>query len=53
MIEYNDADNKRRQITIPAGTDLTGFIDDEGYTGFDFLLSKNLETDYWAGRLTK
>ena len=53
VIEYNDADNDRRQITIPAGTDLTGFIDENGYTGFDFLISKNLETDYWAGKLAK
>lgn len=52
VIEYTDA-GVRRQITIPAGTDLTGFIDDNGYTGFDFLVSKGLETDYWAGRLNK
>ena len=53
VIEYNDADNNRRQITVPAGTDLTGFIDENGYTGFDFLISKGLETDYWAGKLAK
>lgn len=52
VIEYTDA-GARHQITIPAGTDLTGFIDANGYTGFDFLVSKGLGTDYWAGRLNK
>ena len=53
VIEYTAADNSRHQITIPAGTDLTDFIDANGYTGFDFLVSKGLGTDYWAGRLNK
>lgn len=52
VIEYTDAGN-RRQITIPAGTDITSLIDDNGYTGFDFLVSKGYETDYWKGRLKK
>ena len=52
VIEYTDAGN-RRQITIPAGTDITSLIDDNGYTGFDFLVSKGYETDYWEGRLKK
>ena len=53
VIEYTDTDSSRHQITIPAGTDLSDFIDANGYTGFDFLISKGLETDYWASRLNK
>lgn len=52
VIEYTDK-GERRQITIPAGCDLTGFINDDGYTGFEFLAGKGLETDYWKDRLTK
>lgn len=52
IIEYTDA-GVRRQITIPAGTDFTGFIDENGYTGFKYLISKGLETNYWTSRLAK
>lgn len=53
VIEHSAADNSRHQIIIPAGTDLTDFIDANSYTGFDFPVSKGLGTDYWADRLTK
>lgn len=52
QIEYTDS-VKRRQITIPSGTEITSLIDDNGYTGFRYLISKGYETDYWEGRLTK
>ena len=52
VVNYTEA-GIRHQITIPAGTDFAEFIDENGYTGFGFLVSKGLETDYWAGKLTK
>lgn len=52
VIEYTDA-GQRRQITIPAETDLAGFIDENGYTGFEYLISRGYETDYWESRLAK
>lgn len=51
VINYTNAEHNRCQITIPAGTDLTDFIDANGYTGFEFLISKGLGTDYWAGKM--
>ncbi|MDD4525341.1 MAG: hypothetical protein WCQ94_02830 [Lachnospiraceae bacterium] len=50
VITYNDENHNRKCITIPAGTDLTGYIDDKGYTGYKFLISKLGETPYKWGK---
>ena len=50
VITYNDEQHNRKCITIPAGTDLTGYIDDKGYTGYKFLISKLGETPYHWGK---
>ena len=48
-IRFTDEKHARRCITIPAGTDLDGFIDSKGFTGFEYLVSKGFETPYQWG----
>ena len=48
-IRFTDEKHARRCITIPAGTDLDGFIDFKGFTGFEYLVSKGFETPYQWG----